>query len=39
MISEKNNQKDLIVFSDFQKEINKTKEIFKILKNLMQQIH
>ena len=32
MISKKNTQKDLLVFSDFQKEINKTKEIFKILK-------
>ena len=32
MISKKNTQKDLLVFSDFQKEINKTKENFKILK-------
>ena len=32
LISEKNNQKNLIVFEDFQKQIIKTKEIFSILK-------
>ena len=31
IISEKNNHKDLIVFEDFSKTINKTKEMFKIL--------
>jgi len=32
MISEKNNQKDLIIFDDFNKEIKKTKEMYLILK-------
>ena len=32
LISEKNNQKNLIVFEDFEKQITKTKEIFSILK-------
>ncbi len=32
MITQKNNQKNLIVFNDFQKDINKTKEIFNVLK-------
>ncbi len=32
LITQKNNQKNLIVFNDFQKDINKTKEIFKVLK-------
>ena len=32
IISEKNNKKDLIIFSDFNKEIKKTKEMFLILK-------
>ena len=32
IISEKNNIKDLIVFDDFNKEIKKTKEMFKLLK-------
>ena len=34
LISEKNNQKKLLVLSDFEKEIKKTKEMYKILKNL-----
>tara|TARA_B100002051_G_scaffold238319_1_gene240794 strand:- start:2664 stop:3287 length:624 start_codon:yes stop_codon:yes gene_type:complete len=32
LITQKNNQKNLIVFNDFQKDINKTKEIFNVLK-------
>ena len=32
IISEKNNQKDLIIFDDFNKEIKKTKEMYLILK-------
>ena len=32
LISEKNNLKDLIIFNDFDKAVNKTKEIFSILK-------
>ena len=32
IISEKNNQKDLIIFDDFNKEIKKTKEMYIILK-------
>jgi len=32
IISEKNNQKDLIIFNDFIKEIKKTKEMFALLK-------
>ena len=32
LISEKNNLKDLIIFNDFDKTVNKTKEIFSILK-------
>jgi len=32
ILSEKNNNKNLIVFSDFDKEIKKTKEMFSILK-------
>jgi len=34
LISEKNLNKDLIIMEDFNAEINKTKEFFKILKNL-----
>ena len=34
LISEKNNQKKLLVLSDFEKEIKKTKEMYKILKKL-----
>ena len=34
LISEKNNQKKLLVLSDFETEIKKTKEIYKILKKL-----
>ncbi len=34
LISEKNNQKNLIVFDDFNKQITKTKEIFSILKKI-----
>ncbi len=32
VMSEKNNQKNLIIFNDFNKEIKKTKEMFSILK-------
>ena len=32
IISEKNNLKDLLIFSDFSKTINKTKEMFSLLK-------
>ena len=32
LISEKNKNKNLLVFSDFVKEIKKTKEIFQIIK-------
>ena len=34
LISEKNNQKKLIILSDFEKEIKKTKEMYDILKKL-----
>ena len=34
LISEKNNQKKLIILSDFEKEIKKTKEMYEILKKL-----
>ena len=34
IISDKNNNKDLIILSDFDKEIKKTKDMFSILKNL-----
>ena len=32
LMTEKNNEKNLIIFEDFNKEIKKTKEMFKILK-------
>jgi len=34
LITEKNNLNNLIIFSDFKKEIKKTKEMFKILKKI-----
>ena len=34
IISEKNNQKDLLILDDFNKEIKKTKEMFSLLKKL-----
>ena len=37
IISDKNNNKDLIIFEDFSKEIKKTKEMFALLKKIMLQ--